>query len=244
MALAGVGVVVTHTSTPEAHENIPAEAIFDFNDRVLSFHSWRASKYFIETYACVCVSMVGVPVDYKAALDRLPGYLSKDRIVGIGETGLEPGSATCSDLKVQEEILRAQLVMAKKHGKTVALHTPLTEKSRWVTRYLDMVNELGLNPERVVIDHADQSVVGMITRAGCYAGITVQPWRRVRPVDAAKAVEEGDMDRILVDSDCSFLESDPLAVPKTGLEMRKLGMGDDEVRRVLWENPQRAYGLA
>jgi len=243
MAVAGVKAIISHTALPDLHENIPSQAIFDFGHRLLGFHSWRASKHLIETYICSCVSMVGVPIDYKEALERLPQFLSRERVVGIGEVGLEPNSSTCPDLTTQEEILRAQLVIARENAKTVDIHTPLTEKPKWVERYLAMIKELKLDPSKVVIDHADATVVKMITNSGCNAAITVQPWRKVRAVDAAKAIEEADLQRVLIDSDCTVLESDPLAVPRTALEMRKLGMSAGDIKTVMWDNPRRVYGL-
>lgn len=243
MAIAGIKAIVSHTSLPEVQENIPLQAIFDFGERMLGFHTWRVSKHLIDTYVCSCVSMVGVPTDYREALERLPQFLSRERVVGIGEVGLEPSSWTCPDLAIQEEILRAQLVMARDSTKTVAIHTPPTEKPKWVERYLAMMKELKLDPGKVVIDHADATVVKMITDSGCNAAITVQPWRKVRAADAAKAIQDADLHRVLVDSDCSLLESDPLAVPRTALEMRKLGMTDGDIKTVVWDNPRRVYGL-
>jgi len=243
MALAGVKAIISHTSQPGVHRDIPAQAIFDFADSVLGFHSWRASQFFIETYFCIGVSMVGVPIDYKLALEKLPSYFNKDRIIGIGEIGFEPSSTTCPDLCQQEEILLAQLNMAKEFNKPVTLHTPLTEKPKWVKRYLAMVKEVGLKPDQVIIDHADETIVKMITESGCNAAITVQPWRKVRPADAAKAVQSGDIGLLLIDSDCSTLDSDPLSVPKTVLEMRKLAMPEGTVNKVVWDNPRRIYKL-
>lgn len=246
MAVAGVKAIISMVSIPEVQENIPSDAIFQHCDRVMSFHAWRARKHFlIDTYVCPAISMVGVPIDYKEAIDKLSTYLSQrhDKVVGIGEIGLHPDSETCPDLNIQEEILRAQLEIARDFGKPVAIHTPPTEKPKWVKRYLTMVKELKMNQSEVVIDHADGTVTEMITRSGCNAAITVQPWRKVRAEDAAQAIQIGDIDRILVDSDCSLLDSDPLAVPKTALEMRKLGMTETDVKKVVWDNPRRVYHL-
>ena len=243
MALSGIKAVISHTSLPEAYENIPSQAIFDFADRMLGFHSWRTSKFFIDTYVCVGVSMVGVPIDYEEALARLPGYLDKERVVGIGEIGLEPSSATCPDLDTQEKILKAQLTMAKEYAKPVAIHTPPVDKPRWAERYLAMVRDLRLDPCQVIVDHADDSVAKTIIDSGCNAAITVQPWRRLKPADAARIVQATGTDRMLIDSDCSILESDPLSVPKTAFEMRKLGMSESDIRKVVWENPRKLFKL-
>jgi len=246
MAVAGIKTIISMVSVPEVQENIPSDAIFQHCDRVMSFHAWRTSKYFlIDTYVCPGISMVGVPIDYKDGIDKLRFYLNQhhEKVVGIGEIGLHPESETCPDLSIQEEILRAQLEIARDFGKPVAIHIPPAEKPKWVKRYLTMVKELKLDPSKVVIDHADDTVTKMITVSGCNAAITVQPWRKVRAIDAAQAIQIGDIDRILVDSDCSLLDSDPLAVPKTALEMRKLGMAETDIKKVVWDNPRRVYHL-
>jgi hypothetical protein len=64
-------------------------------------------------------------------------------------------------------------------------------------------------------------------------------------VEAAKVVEaEENLDRLLIDSDCaSPLPSDPLSVPKAVLEMRKLGIKDADIKKVVLENPTRFYNL-
>ena len=243
MALAGIEAIVSHTSLPEAQSDFRSEAIFEFADRMLGYHAWRSEKYSIRTHVCVCVSMVGVPLDYEVALARLPGYITSHPIVGIGEVGLEPGSLTCPDLATQESILRAQLDIARSLNKPVAIHSPVADKAKWVGMYLGMVKEHGLNPAKVIIDHADAACIRTVTDAGCYAAITVQPHRKVRAADAAAMIKSADTEHVLVDSDCSVNEFDALAVPRTALEMRRLGMTDEDIERVLWHNPKKAYGI-
>jgi len=247
MALAGVRALISMVAIPEVHENIPSRAIFEHCDRVRSYHAWRTDNFFrMRTFGCVAVSMVGVPIDYEEALARLRIYLREHReeVLGIGEIGLEPSSATCRDMKTQERIFRAQLEIAKEFAKPVIMHTPPSEKRTWVDQYIPILREVGLSPELVIFDHCNESTVKMITDLGYIAAITVQPWRKVRPADAAQLVKDGDKERILIDSDSSLLESDPLAVPKSVLEMRKLGVNEADIRQVVWENPRRIYKLA
>ena len=244
MALSNVKAVIAHTSEPEVYKDIPSQSIFDFAERMVSFHAWRAAKYYIDVYVCTCVSMVGIPVDYEVALARLPEFVKRPDIIGLGEVGFEPNSATCSDLAVQEKILRAQMDIARDADKTIDIHTPLTDKPKWVDRYLGIIAEHKVNPAKVVIDHANETCVKMITDAGCWAGITIQPFRKVRAPEAAQMVKSGNMDLILVDSDSGIPESDSLAVPRTALEMKRLGMTDAVIEKVLWDNPRKAYGIA
>lgn len=244
MAVGGVKAVISHTSLPEVSENIPSQAIFDFTDRILGFHSQRVSEFLIDTYVCIGVCCLFVPTDYEKALEKLPSYLKDRRVVGVGEICLDARSETCPDLAKQEEILRAQLSIARDCAKPVTIHTPPTEKRNWVERYLTIVQELKLNPNQVIIDHADDSVVKIITDSGCNAAVTVQPWRKLTPADAAKMMQAADLDRVLVDSDYNcILESDPLAVPKTAFEMGKLGMKESDIMKVVWENPRRLFKL-
>ena len=87
------------------------------------------------------------------------------------------------------------------------------------------------------------TVARTIADFGCTAGITVQPWRNPTPADGAKIVSECPYDKVIVDSDCSPLLSDPLSVPKTVHEMRRLGIGRDDIKKVVFDNPCRIFGL-
>lgn len=251
MALSGIGAVVGMVANPEIipgiNKDFPPEAIFDYCDRMLGFHAWTAKKFFmIDAYVCAGVSMAGIPRRYEESLAMLKSYLEeRSQIVGIGEIGFEPESSTCRDLKIQEEIIAFQLDIARQLGKTVCFHTPPSQKVKWFERYHAMIKEAGLDPGKVIIDHADGSVVKAVTDSGCYAAISVQPRRRVRAKDAAELIIAGDRSRIFVDSDTSMArESDPLAVPRTAFELKRLGMSEVEIERILWDNPRRAFGIS
>ena len=78
MALAGVKSIISMVAVPEVQDNIRAESIFQYCDRVLEFHSWRTNHYFsINTYLCPGLSMVGVPVDFTEGIKKLRTYISQ-----------------------------------------------------------------------------------------------------------------------------------------------------------------------
>jgi predicted metal-dependent TIM-barrel fold hydrolase len=250
MALSGIKAVINMVAIPEVvpgiNKDFSPEAIFEYCDRVIDYRAWLTKQYFMfDTYVCVAISMAGVPRRYKEALDKLKTYIrERDQVVGIGEIGFEPDSPTCSNFKVQEELIVTQLEIAKQYGKHVCFHTPMNEKPKWFKLYLSMIKEAGLEPAKIIIDHADETIVKMVNESGCYAGITVQPRRKVGAIDAAKMINTGDRNKIFVNSDSSLkYESDTLAVPKTAFEMKKLGINESEIEKVLWENPRQAYGL-
>jgi predicted metal-dependent TIM-barrel fold hydrolase len=52
------------------------------------------------------------------------------------------------------------------------------------------------------------------------------------------------LDRVLINSDTVIrLASDVLGVPKTALEMRRLGFKEEEITKVMYENPKRVFDL-
>jgi len=221
-----------------------AQAAIDYFEHTLVGETKRASDYFIDVYVIVGINMMAVPADYEKILDALPEYLKRDRVVGIGEVGMEPKSGTCPDLGKQEEILKTELRIAKEHNTSAVLHLPPTERTSWIERYIKLIDEAGLDRSKAVIVHSDASTTKIITDVGCIANISVSPMRRITPEDAAKIVTENDMDRILVSSDSRIRHrSDPLSVPRIALQMRRLGLSDKEVKKVLFDNPNRIFNL-
>lgn len=244
MALAGIRAVVAMVGYPFRGVTLSSVSVLDLYEQELKFDAVRASKFLIDTYVAVGISQMSIPTDYEKVLDELPKYFSQNKVVAIGEIGLEPSPPAHDDLALQEEVLKAQLKIAKEYNMVVSFHTPRSEKPKWVEKYFRLIDEAKLEPSKVVIDHADSTVVKMIQDAGYCAGITVAPWQRVEPEDAAKIIQSADYDRVFVDSDSNILEaSDCLAVPKTALEMRKLGFREEDIKRVTFDNPNRIFNL-
>ena len=221
-----------------------AQAAINYFEHTLVGEIKRASDYFMDVYVIVGINMNAVPADYEKILDALPEYLKRDRVVGVGEIGLEPRSGTCPDLGKQEEILKTELALAREHSKPVVLHLPPTERTSWIERYVKLIDEARLDRNKAIIVHSDSNTTQIITDAGCIAGISVLPMRRMTPEDAAKIVSESDMNRILVSSDSRIRHrSDPLSVPRIAVQMQRLGLKEEDVKMVLFDNPNRIFNL-
>lgn len=245
MALAGITAVVTQVNGPNSGGvAVSPQTLFDLYERWIKYDSLRTRGFLIDTYIAVGISMVCVPTDYERVIEALPHYLTQAKVVAIGEVGLEPNSQTCPDLAQQEEILKAQLKIAEEYKTPVVFHTPFNEKPKWIERYFGLIEEAGLERSKVVIDHADSTVARMITEAGLAAGVTIRPLSKFTPPDAARMMKSVDLDRILLDSDAAIgLGTDPLGVPKTALEMRKLGFKHEDIRKVVYDNAKRIFNL-
>ena len=50
-------------------------------------------------------------------------------------------------------------------------------------------------------------------------------------------LEQRNAERVWINSACDWGISDPLAVPKTMLEMRRRGWSPQSIQRVVYENP-------
>jgi len=245
MATAGIITVVSLTYYPHLHLPITAQTLLDYFERAINFETWRGKQELIDVYVGVALNPVNIPPDYARVLEVIPEYIAKERVVAIGEIGLEPGSQTCPDITRQKEILRAQLKIAKEYGMPVVFHTPHSNKETWVEQYLDLIAQAEMEPSKVVIDHADASVAKKVFDFGCNVGISVQPWRGLGPKDAAKILKDCDLNSVLINSDCnSTLLSDPLSVPKTALEMRRSGFSEADIKQVVFKNPVRIFNLS
>ncbi len=245
MATTGITAVVSLTYYPHLHLPITSQTLLDYFERAINFETWRGKQELIDVHVGVALNPVNIPPDYERVLEVIPKYVTKERVVAIGEIGLEPGSQTCPDLVRQKEILRAQLKIAKEYGMPVVFHTPHSDKETWVEQYLELIAQEKVEPSKVVIDHADASVTKKVFDFGCNVGISVQPWRGLGPKDAAKIVKDCDLNSVLIDSDCNItLPSDPLSVPKTALEMKRIGFSEDDIKQVVFKNPARIFNLS
>lgn len=243
MSMAGIKAVVSHVYYPHQHVKITPNTYFDYYDRKINWEPARTKTELIETFLGVGINMVDVPTDWEKVLEALPKYLEMERVVCIGEIGIEPGSET-ADVAEQEEILKEELRIAKAHDVPVNFHTPPVQKEMWIEKYASLIEAAGVDKAKVTIDHANPSVVDFIWKMGFNAGITIQQWRNVTPRDAAEVIVRGEnLDRLMLDSDSSPKLSDALSVPKAVHEALKLGASESDVQKVVWDNPIRFYNL-
>ena len=245
MYLAGVRRVVSPVQLAGGRP-VSCETIRDVWDYLFDVQFARAKEHFIQPYAMIGISMVSTPRNDPAALyDLLPEYLNRPEVVAIGEIGIEPNSDTCKDLKQQEGFVRKQLEIAVKTGVRVDFHVPNAPalKKENTKRMLDLCAEYGLPFDKVIVDHCSDANIAMVLEAGAWAAISVQPWRNMTPERAADIIIEHGCQRVMVDSDCSGLPSDPLAVPKTAMALKQKGVSDPEIEKVCFSNAGAAYGL-
>jgi len=69
----------------------------------------------------------------------------------------------------------------------------------------------------------------------------VYPLKKLSPDRATTILQQYGTDRMLINSSADWGISDPLAVAKTAVVMRRRGFSAEEIRKVVWQNPHAFY---
>ena len=159
-------------------------------------------------------------------------------MLGIGEIGLNKNSR--NELKV----LEMHVDLAARHNQLILVHTPhLEDKLKGTRLILDVLKgDKRIRPERVIIDHVEEHTVELVLDAGCWAGMTLYPETKCSPARAIDILETYGQERIWLNSACDWGVSDPLAVPKTAVEMKKRGHNAAMIDKVIYQNPKKFLG--
>ena len=163
----------------------------------------------------------------------IPPLLDKPNVLGVGEIGLNKNSR--NELMVLENHIQ----MAADHGQMILVHTPhLEDKLKGTRLILDALkNHSSIDPSRVIVDHVEEHTAPLVLEAGFWAGMTLYPESKTTPNRAIDILELYGYERLWLNSACDWGVSDPLAVPRTALELRRRGYDAAFIDRLLYQNP-------
>lgn len=239
MAAAGVEIVVEPAfwiGEPRKHPG----TFFDYFDWILGYETRRAAQYGIDHYVALSVNpreANNLPLA-EAVLRELPRYLEHPRVVAVGEIGFD------GITPAEEDVLRRQIEMGRQAGLPLLVHSPHLEKRRGILRILEILKEMKFDLSRVLIDHSVEDTTGDVLRAGAWCGHTVYPMTKLSPERAAYIILEHGFDRTMINSSCDWGPSDPLMVPHTIEELRRLGAEEGKIQKLVWENPYTFFSLS
>ncbi|OEV08950.1 TatD family hydrolase [Streptomyces nanshensis] len=209
----------------------------DYFDSLLGWEPYRAAQHGIAHHCTLALNPKEagdercVPV-----LDELPRYLVKDGVVAVGEIGYD------SMTPAEDTALAAQLQLAADHGLPALVHTPHRDKAAGLARTLDVLRESELPPERVVLDHLNETTVARAADSGCWMGFSIYPDTKMDEHRMVRLLRLHGTDRVLVNSAADWGRSDPLKTRAVADAMRADGFTEDDVETVLWHNPVAFYG--
>lgn len=213
------------------------ESFFDYFDSLLGWEPFRAAQYGIAHHCTVALNPKEandprcLPV-----LDELPRFLVKDNVVAVGEIGYD------SMTPAEDTALATQLQLAADHGLPALVHTPHRDKLAGMRRTIDVVRESALDPERVVLDHLNETTVKEAADSGCWLGFSIYPDTKMDEDRMVTVLKTYGTEKMLVNSAADWGKSDPLKTRRTADAMLAAGFTEDDVDQVLWRNPVAFYG--
>jgi uncharacterized protein len=159
-------------------------------------------------------------------------------VLGIGEIGLNKNSRN------EMRVLEMHVNLAAQHNQLILVHTPhLEDKLKGTRLILDVIkNHENIQPNRVIIDHVEEHTVKLVLDTGMWAGMTLYPESKCSPPRAVDMLEVYGNERVWMNCACDWGVSDPLAVPKTALEMKKRGHTAEAIDKVIFQNPMKFLG--
>lgn len=209
----------------------------DYFDSLLGWERFRAAQFGIRHHATIALNPKEAnDPRCREVLAEVPRYLLKDGVVAVGEVGYD------SMTPEEDEVFATQLQMARDAELPVLVHTPHRDKLAGTRRTLDVVHESGLAPERVLVDHLNETNVALVRDAGAWAGFSIYPDTKMDEDRMVALLKEYGTERMIVNSAADWGRSDPLKTAKTGRAMLAAGFTDDDVDQVLWRNPVAFYG--
>jgi len=236
MALAGCEAVC-EPAFWAGYDRCSADGFHDYFSQLTRHEPRRAARFGLKHFCWLGLNSKEAE-DLSLAeevLALLPEFLGQPNVLGIGEIGLNKNSR--NELRV----LEMQVDFAARHHQLILVHTPhLEDKWKGTRLILDVLkNDRRLRPERILIDHVEEHTVGMVLDSGMWAGMTLYPETKCTSARAIDMLETYGREKLWMNSACDWGVSDPLAVPRAALEMRKRGHPPGAIERVLFDNPKR-----
>ncbi len=234
LALTGC-VAVTEPAFWAGWDRSCGDSVEDYFRQLTEFEPKRAAMYGVQHYTWLGMN----PKESddrdlsREVLRRIPKFLERPTVLGIGEIGLN--RITRNEIATYTE----QVELAIAHRQLILIHTPhLEDKLKGTRISIDVLAQhREIDPGRVLIDHAEEHTIEMILDRGYWAGLTLYPQTKISPQRAVDVIEKYGSERICVAGACDWGPSDPIAVPRFAMEMRRRHHPDSLIEQVVFQNP-------
>ena len=239
MALTGC-VAITEPAFWAGWDRSCGDSVEDYFRQLTEFEPKRAAQVGMQHYTWLAMN----PKESddrelsRDVLARIPKFLDRPTVLGIGEIGMN--RITRNEVATFTE----QVELAIEHRQLILIHTPhLEDKLKGTKVSIDVLSRYrDLEPARVMVDHAEEHTIEMILAGGYWTGLTLYPQTKVSAQRAVDIIERFGPDRICVAGACDWGPSDPIAVPRFIMEMRRRRHPESLIHRVVFENPVQFLG--
>jgi predicted metal-dependent TIM-barrel fold hydrolase len=234
MARAGC-VAITEPAFWAGYDRSSPAGFFDYFSQLTEHEPRRAAQYGIRHHTWLCINPKEAedPGFAREVIALIPKFLACGNVLGIGEIGLNKNSRN------ELQVLNEHLQLANDHNLMVLVHTPhLEDKLKGTRLIMNAIAQFPkLDPGRVLIDHVEEHTAKLVLDQGFWCGMTLYPDTKCTPQRAVDIIEMYGSERIWMNSAGDWGHSDPLAVAKAQMEMRRRGHLEQLVRKVTFENP-------
>lgn len=238
MSLCGIETIVEPSFWLGSERRSPG-TYFDYFRHILEFEPTRAETYGIKHYSCIAMNPKEAN-NYELAVQVIEGmepYLDHPNCLAVGEVGLDKNS------DAEEAVLRLQVKLAQRKALPILIHLPHTGKVAGIERIIKVLKEEQVVPSMVLIDHNTEETVEKALAYGAWTGLTIYP-TKVSPERAVKIFKTYGLERMLISSSADWGLSNPLNVPYTCRELRQAGFSEEDISKLVWDNPRAFYALS
>lgn len=233
MYLAGIDMAITCSYYPYRIDN--ESILLNHLNRILEYDTKRAGEYGLDLKVALGIHPTNSIENPEAIYGNLYKWIENDKIVAIGEIGLED----LTELEINT--FKKQLDIADETKSKVIIHTPRKNKKEVLQEILKILPN-HIDEKQAVIDHINPDIVDDAINSDCMLGLTVQP-QKMDKEDAVAILDEYGFDKFLLNSDISNKPSDPLSVPKTVRNLHKLNYGEKDIEKISHRNAQKFFNL-
>ena len=210
----------------------------DYLSHIVGFERFRAGQFGIRHYCTIGLNSKEANNEALAegVMELIPRFALKEGVVAIGEIGYDEQTA------LEDKYFRLQLELAKKLDLPVMIHTPHRDKKRGTSRSMDVCDEHGLDPRKVIVDHNNEETVRETLDRGYWAAFSIYPSTKMGNERMVEILRQYGARNIIVDSACDWGISEPLGVAKTAKLALQKGISQAEVELACYRNALEAYG--
>lgn len=214
-----------------------ASSFKDYFSTLVGWERFRASQFGIKHYCTIGLNSKEANNEALAekVMDLLPLFAAKEGVVAIGEIGYD------DQTPAEDKYFRLQIELALQFNLPVMVHTPHRDKKNGTIRSMDVLEEHGIAPHMVVIDHNNEETAKQVLDRGYWAAFTIYPNTKMGNERMVEVVKQYGSERIIVDSSADWGVSDPLSVPKTAALMLERGIAKEDVHLTCYKNALTAY---
>ena len=209
----------------------------DYFSSLLGFERYRASQFGIQHFCTIGLNSKEANDERLAreVLDVLPMFALKEGVVAIGEIGYDEITPA------EERAYIEQLAFAKEHDMVVMVHSPHRDKHRGILRSMDVAQDVGIDMNKLVIDHNNEETFRDVLDRGACAAFTIYPHTKMDAHRMADVIAANGAERIIVDSSADWGISDCLSVPKTAALLEQRGVAADIIELATFANAVEVY---